>query len=213
MAVRSESEIVLVHGLWFGAWALAPLAHWLAADGTPVRRISYPCTRETLGEHARRLHEFARETDTATRHFVGHSMGGLVILRMLGLFDDVPPGRIVFLGSPLRGSRAARQAEKLPGSQALMGQAEPALKEGYDRCPKGREAGMIAGSKGIGLGRLVGGLDGPGDGTVSLEETRAPWLKAHLVLPVTHTGLVVSKEVARQTARFLQTGAFDDPDA
>ncbi|MBT8051592.1 MAG: alpha/beta hydrolase [Gammaproteobacteria bacterium] len=209
----ASTEIVLVHGLWFGAWALAPLARRLAADGTAVRRFSYPCTRQTLGEHARRLHEFVRESDASTRHFVGHSMGGLVILRMLGLFEDVPPGRVVLLGSPLRGSQTASKAEKLPGSRVLTGQAEPILRQGYDRCPNGCEVGMIAGEKDIGLGRLVGGLDGPGDGTVSIEETRAPWLKDHLVLPVTHTGLVVSKQVARQTARFLQTGAFDTPSA
>ena len=203
------TEIVLVHGLWFGAWALAPLGRRLGADGTPVRRISYPCTRDTLEAHAHRLHAFARENEATTRHFVGHSLGGLVILRMFSLFGDAEPGRIVLLGSPLRGSRVARKADRLPGSSALTGKMGPELKEGYDRCPPGREIGMIAGSKDIGLGRLVGGVGAAGDGTVALDETRAPWLTAHRVLPVSHTGLVLSKEAARRASRFLQTGTFD----
>ena len=208
MAARSDTEIVLVHGLWFGSWALARLAHRLERGGLPVRCFGYRTTRDDLAAHAARLHEFASTSRVDTQHFVGHSLGGLVILRMLMDFEDVAPGRLVFLGSPLKGSVVARRAENIPGSSVLMWQVRGALESGYPAIPGGREAGMIAGSKSIGLGWLVGGTDGPGDGTVAVSETVADGLKDHCVLPVTHTGMLYSKTVAKKTARFLESGAF-----
>ncbi|MGD8346283.1 MAG: alpha/beta hydrolase, partial [Lysobacterales bacterium] len=83
------------------------------------------------------------------------------------------------------------------------------LESGYSAFSGAREAGMIAGDRPIGLGWLVGGLDGPGDGTVALDETHTSWLDEHRVLPVTHTGLIYSPRVAELAARFLQTGTFE----
>lgn len=214
MSERGGTEIVLVHGLWFGSWAMAQLARRLQkATGVAVRRINYRSTRGTLTEHAARLHDFANRPGVRTQHFVGHSLGGLVILKMLSDHGGLPPGRVVFLGSPLQGSRVARKAHRIPGVQALLGDIRGALEQGYTQFPDGRQAGMIAGSTAVGLGLFVGGLGGPGDGTVALDETRAAWLKEHTVLPVTHTGMIYSRQVADLTARFLETGAFDAPGA
>jgi hypothetical protein len=71
-----------------------------------------------------------------------------------------------------------------------------------------RDIGMIAGSRSIGLGLLLGGLGEPGDGTVAVAETRAEGLRQHRLLPVTHTGMLFSKQVAREVAYFLRTGSF-----
>ena len=208
---QEGAEIVLVHGLWFGSWAMAVLARRLRKLGVPVRRINYRTTRGELAEHAERLHDFSMQSGARTQHFVGHSLGGLVILKMLTEYGDVAPGRVVFLGSPLHGSRVARKANRIPGMRALLGKIQDELEQGFHAFPGGREAGMIAGSRPVGLGMFVGGLDGPGDGTVALAETRAPWLRDHRVLPVTHTGMIYSRTVAEQTARFLETGAFGPP--
>ena len=45
--------------------------------------------------------------------------------------------------------------------------------------------------------------------TVAVSETRLPGAKSHLVMPVTHTGLVWSAAVADQVAAFLKRGKFD----
>jgi hypothetical protein len=58
------------------------------------------------------------------------------------------------------------------------------------------------------MGRFVADLPEPNDGTVALEETRVDGMKEHLVLPVTHTGMMLSSEVADRTARFLASGSF-----
>jgi len=209
MEQKNDSEIILVHGLWFGSWAMLQLARRLKkASGLPVRRVNYRTTRGELADHAARLRNFTKQTRAGSQHFVGHSLGGLVILKMLSGSEDIAPGRVVFLGSPLHGSAVARKVEKIPGAAVLLGKIRSALEQGYPVMPGGREAGMIAGSKSRGLGWIVGGTEGPGDGTVAIAETVADGLKDHCVLPVTHTGMLYSPEVAEMTVRFLETGAF-----
>jgi pimeloyl-ACP methyl ester carboxylesterase len=204
------AEIIVVHGLWFGAVFMQPLARRLhRLTGMPVRRFHYRTTRGALAEHASRLHAFAQESGAQRQHFVGHSLGGLVILKMLNTFDDLAPGRVVFLGSPLQGSVVARKARNVPGSEALLGKVQSTLQEGFPVLPEGREAGMIAGSRSMGLGWMVGGTGGPGDGTVAVAETIADGLADHCVLPVTHTGMLYSHQVAEKAAQFLAAGRFE----
>ena len=206
--MAEDSEVILVHGLWFGAWALARLDRKLQAGGFRVRRFSYASTTGDLRAHAAGLWEFARTSQRGRLHFVGHSLGGLVTLRMLNEYEGLPAGRIVLMGSPLDGSVAVRRSGRVPGASKLMGKIRPTLERGYERLPGNRESGMIAGSRSIGLGMLVGGVEKPGDGTVGVNETLNEGLKDHLVLPVTHTGMLYSAEVARQTAFFLKNGRF-----
>ena len=71
-----------------------------------------------------------------------------------------------------------------------------------------RSLGVIAGSLSAGFGRLVSRLPVPNDGTVAVDETRLDGMSDHLVLPVTHTGMLLSTEVANRTARFLDHGNF-----
>lgn len=203
-------QLVLVHGLWFGAWSLGLLARRLARQGYAVRRFRYRTTRAGLDQHAAALRQFVGTPDAPQLHFVAHSLGGLVTLRMLAAGGQLPPGRVVLLGSPLNGSTVARRAGNWPGGKHLFGAVRPALAEGCLDMPPDRPTGAIAGQRGFGLGQLAGGYEGPGDGTVALSETLAPGLAAHLVLPVTHTGMLFSREVARQAGAFLRSGRFDE---
>ncbi|NNK33285.1 MAG: alpha/beta fold hydrolase [Xanthomonadales bacterium] len=203
-----REEVILVHGLWFGPWAFRLLARRLRQGGFEVQRFRYRSTQAYLSAHARSLQAVATASKAERLNFVAHSLGGLVTLRMLSETRGLPPGRIVLLGSPLRGSGVARKSRKVPGSQRLFGRIRPALVSGYDRLATDRETGMIAGSAKVGLGGVVGGTGGPGDGTVSIRETQVEGLRDHLVLPVSHTGMVFSAEAARQAIHFLRFGSF-----
>lgn len=207
--MSAAPQVVLVHGLWFGAWSLAPLARRLHRAGFEPRRFHYRTTVAALDQHARDLRAFVGVAPRTPLHFVAHSLGGLVTLQMLAENPDLPVGRVVLLGSPLRGSAVARKAMRVPGGRRLLGAAQAALEAGFAGLATGREIGMIAGSRGVGLGLLLGGPGGPGDGTVAVAETRAEGLADHLVLPVTHTGMLFSRAVVRQACRFLQAGQFD----
>ena len=82
------------------------------------------------------------------------------------------------------------------------------VRGGPRRWTQPRELGVIAGSTSAGLGRLVADLPVPNDGTVAVEETRIEGTTDHVVLPVTHTGMLVSASVAEHVARFLHSGRF-----
>jgi len=204
----TPGTILLVHGLWYGSWAMRYLASRFKKDGFRTRLFDYQPTAAPLDHQARQLKLHA-DSLTGQVHFIGHSYGGLVILRMLQAFDRTPPARAVLLGSPLNGSKVAARLCGLPGGQILLRQAEPGLIGGCADIPDSREVGMIAGSRPIGLGLALGRPGEASDGTVAVSETRAAGLADHLVLPVTHFSLVTSRQVAGQATCFFTRGRFN----
>ncbi|MDH5241491.1 MAG: hypothetical protein OEW73_11970, partial [Gammaproteobacteria bacterium] len=68
--------------------------------------------------------------------------------------------------------------------------------------------GVIAGTVPLGLGRLFTDFNEDNDGTISVSETRLQGARDHLILPVSHKGMLVSADVADQAAAFLKRGEF-----
>lgn len=208
---KGPALAILVHGLWQSGLELFVIRRRLQADGS-LRALffSYPTVVGTMSNHVRRLIDCARAHKAEQLHFVGHSLGGLVVLRALEVTDDLPPGRAVLLGSPLQGSRTAQSLARLPFGRTLLGGA--LTQECIDWSPREwsgrREVGVIAGSMGFGVGRLLANLEEAHDGTVMVEETRLPGAKDHLVVAASHTGLLLSAQVAEQTKHFLEHGVF-----
>ena len=201
--------VVLVHGLWMGASACALLAGRLRARGLHVVSFPYRSVKHTLEETAERLFRFVTGLGTAPAHFVGHSLGGLVVLATLARHPALSAARVVLLGSPANGCEAAAQLQRSAHGRLLLGAALPGWKPERARGVTRRlEVGAIAGNRRFGLGMLFVRLDGENDGVVGVEETRLPGLRDHLVLPVTHTGMLVSGRVAGQVAAFLAGGRF-----
>lgn len=208
----AAATVILVHGLWMSGFELGVLKHRLESSGElKAVAFSYPSIAGCMSDHAQSLLQFARAQRAERLHFVGHSLGGIVILRALQLGgDDLPPGRAVLLGTPLQGSRAAQGLSRLPFGKTILGMA--VQEECIDYTPREwngpREVGVIAGSMGMGLGRLFANLNTDHDGTVLVEETRLPGAKDHIVLSTSHTGMLFSAEVAEQAAYFLKEGKF-----
>jgi pimeloyl-ACP methyl ester carboxylesterase len=178
--------------------------------GFATRQFSYHTVRHGLDDNAASLHDFLRETPGDTVHVIGHSLGGVIALHALAGDPPARPGRIVCLGSPLRGSRAARGFAGAPFGLDLLGRSirEAVLHAGLPDWQGPREVGVIAGTMAFGLGLLFEKLPAPNDGTVAAEETRLPGIADYVELDVSHTGLLVSEAVAAQAARFLRTGRF-----
>jgi pimeloyl-ACP methyl ester carboxylesterase len=208
--------VILVPGLWMSGLQLTMIRRRLEADGA-LRALffTYPTIVGSMSDHVRRLLDWVHAHPSERLHFVGHSLGGLVILRALQVTDDLPPGRAVLLGSPLQGSRTAQRFARLPFGRALLGGAlaEECIEWSPREWSGRRDVGVIAGSMGVGIGRLLGALEDTHDGTVTVEETRLPGAKDHIVVAASHTGLLLSAEVAAQTRHFLEHGEFSRQDA
>lgn len=203
-----SDDVVLVHGLWFGGPAMSLLARRLQRAGFRPRTFSYSTTREKPERQLAALFDFAALPSGALPHFVAHSMGGLVTLKLMEKYAEAPSGRVVLIGTPLQGSAIAREIRHWPGGRHVLGTAGQTLIEGAGPWPLDREVGMIAGTRSLGLGILAGAAAHRGDGTVLVDETRHEGLQGHIEVRATHTGLLFSAEAARQAAAFLRHGRF-----
>jgi pimeloyl-ACP methyl ester carboxylesterase len=201
--------VVLVHGIWMPGLELWLLQRRLQNQGWPCVRFSYRSVMGTREANLRHLRQFVAAQPAQTIHFVAHSLGGL-LLRWL--FHTAPPanaGRLVTLGTPHLGSAAARQLQQRGWTWMLGNSLELGLLGDAPPWPAQYPLGSLAATRPIGVGPLLGlHLERPHDGVVQLEETKLPGASDWLSLRHSHTGLLFSAEVARQTAHFLRQGRF-----
>ncbi len=186
------------------------LARRLRDCGFRPVQFSYPSVRCDLSHNALRIQRFVQKLDAPVVHFVAHSLGGLLLRVFFHDFPQQRPGRVVTLGTPHAGSQVARRMGSNPFGKVLLGQSfRHGLRGDVPGWDARRELGVIAGSAGLGAGRMLGGLSGANDGAVSLAETRLSGMKAYAVFHSSHAGLLFSREVARAVCHFLQHGDFD----
>ena len=206
--------VVVVHGLWNRGPETWFLRHRLEAEhGFRTEVYQYPSVSGSLGETVEGLRRFVRH-HVGGVHLLGHSLGGMVVLHMLNTMQDVPPGRAVLLAPPARGCAAADGFLQFPwGAAALGASMREVLETEASLEAADREVGVIAGNLPLGLGRLFGSLDSEHDGTVQVKETRVPGIADHVVLPVTHTGMLFAPSVADQAGAFFRTGRFSGCDS
>ncbi len=206
---QNRELVVLVHGIWMTGLEMSLLALRLRAAGYATERFFYHSLFSTPAQNAERLNEFLQQQKAKTIHLVAHSLGGIVLLHLFDKYEDFTDGRVVLLGSPVQGSGVAARLNSASVTRWLIGRSgEQGLLGGAPGWKGGRDLGVIAGSSGFGVGDIVGGMDGPGDGTVSLAETCLPGASDYSQIPVSHTGMLVSKAVATELISFLQTGGF-----
>ena len=201
--------VVLVHGLWMPGWVMKVMEIRLRRCGFHPVVFSYPSMRSSLSHNASLLSHFVAGSTASRIHFIGHSLGGLLVLQMLAEFPEQRTGRVILAGSPYNASCVAtRLSRRKPGHYILgrsmlqwLGQKAPERHTQY-------ELGVIAGRKSIGAGRLIYRLSRPNDGVVTVAETRIPNMSDQIVLNVSHSGMLLSAELAFQAYSFLRNGHF-----
>ena len=191
--------VVLVHGMGRTPLSMRPLARVLEEQGYDVLNWDYSSTGPTVAELGAQLAAAVRERPRAPGarvHFVTHSLGGIVVRAALA--RDPPPdvGRVVMLAPPNQGSRAADVAQPWVGWW-LKPLAELGTGEGSTArtlpVPSGVEIGVIAGAL---------------DAKVKVEETHLAGETDHVVVPGTHSFLMLRSDVQALVLAFLRTGRF-----
>jgi pimeloyl-ACP methyl ester carboxylesterase len=201
--------VVLVHGIWMTGLEMGLLAWRLRQNGFATRRFFYPSLRSTPAENADRLYCFLKQQQAGTVHLVAHSLGGIVLMHLFDRHADLPPGRLVIMGSPVQGSGVARRMDSNHLMSLLLGNSrERGLLGDVPEWRGNRDLGVIAGTDGLGIGSLVGGLSGESDGAVATAETEVSAAVDSCLIAVSHMGMVISSEVAREVIKFLRTGRF-----
>ena len=203
------SQVVLVHGIWVNGLEMQLLGQRLRRCGFTPRRFPYADLRRSPAENAQRLQQWLEQLPGVEVHFVGHSLGGILLLHLFALFPEQRSGRVVLLGTPAAGSGVARRMQHRPLLRPLLGKTvEAGLVGGAPPWSGEHDLGIVAGTVGLGVGLLFGGLERPHDGTVTLAETEVQGARERITVAVTHTGMLFSSTAARQVCSFLSSGHF-----
>jgi pimeloyl-ACP methyl ester carboxylesterase len=201
--------VVLVHGLWMNGLEMRLLRRRLQARGYRLYQFHYRTVGRDLADNAARLNRYlVQQVEGETVHLVAHSLGGLVVRRLLHDFPAQRPGRVVTLGTPHQGSYVAGRASRRGVLRRLLGMSLPALLGEVPPWRADRELGSIAGSLSVGVGWLFRGLPRPNDGTVAAAETMLAGQRDHILLHASHVALLFSRAAAFEVDYFLRHGVF-----
>ncbi|MDH3655557.1 MAG: alpha/beta fold hydrolase [Myxococcales bacterium] len=198
VAASIDRLVVLLHGLGRTRRSLARLDGALREAGFTTARLDYPSTRQSIQEHAATLAELLDHIPTPNRlSFVSHSLGGLVIRQLLR--HDAPwrsaIDRIVMIAPPNRGASLAGSLDKGGVMRGILGPSYGQIAEGFaatlpvPEVPVAIFAGDAAGV--------------PGDGLVTVDETRLEGASEHHVVPAIHTFVMNHPSVIRGAVSFL----------
>ena len=202
-------DVVLVPGLWMPGIAMTVLQARLAKAGYAPRvfvyrgRAPHEANVEAL---ARFVHE---QVGNRPAHFVGHSLGGVVILDMLARHRGIRAATAVLLGAPVRGCMAGRRLGRHALGRWMLGECAPRWQECEARWERPEPLGVVAATRPFGLGRVLGPLPGDNDGVVRVEETTVQGMAQRVLVREGHSVLIVSARVARMVCGFFEKGRFD----
>ncbi|HEV8198681.1 MAG TPA: alpha/beta fold hydrolase [Candidatus Polarisedimenticolia bacterium] len=201
-------EVVLLHGLGRTWRSMRPVARALRRAGFVTHNIGYPSRRHRLPVLAELVAERiarARSADPGGRpgeaaprrppHFVGHSLGCILIRYLLAHRPELRGGRVVLLTPPNQGARAADVFQ--PYVSWLL-RPLPDLSVGG-----GIAAGLVL-PPGVEVGLIAGGTDR----TVRLHETRLDGAADSVIVPCGHSFIMLRRDAQDLTVRFLKTGRF-----
>lgn len=208
-----REAVVFIHGLWLTGLEMSLLRRRIRQCGFVCYQFRYHSLLATPAHNAERLQAFLHDIDAELIHLVAHSLGGVVVMHLFSAFPQQKPGRVVLLGSPLNGSSVALAMNRNAFTRTFLGHArQQGLLGNVPRWKGTRELGVIAGTRGPGLGTLLtlGRLTAPNDGTVAVKETETLGITCHLQVPYSHFMMLFAEPVARAICGFLRKGNFAD---
>lgn len=194
----ADHLIVLLHGLGRTRRSLARMDGALVRAGFTTARLDYPSTRRPIEDHAATVADLLDHVPTPRKlSFVSHSLGGLIIRRLL---DYEAPWRsaverIVMVAPPNQGASLAASLDKGSVMRAILGPSYGQIAQGFATTlpvpdvPVAIFAGDVAGL--------------PGDGLVTVDETRLEGMSEHHVVPAIHTFVMNHPAVIRRAVSFL----------
>ncbi|MFA6439376.1 MAG: alpha/beta fold hydrolase [Bacteriovoracaceae bacterium] len=212
--ITSKNDIVvLLHGLGRGKSIMVPMQEQLNKDGFSVSLVDYSSIGrspdEILKDVSEQINAFITDTNY-TVHFVGHSLGGLLIRAYLDSVKLPNLGKVVLIGSPSKGTPFVDRFHdawwlKMVGPTAVsLGTDDKSFPRTL--LPPYFPVGIIAGiSSVINNDDFIPGED---DGIVPVESTKIEGMSDFILVKVSHSSLPKDKLVIQQTIEFLRNGKF-----
>ncbi len=211
--MQHHEIVIVLHGYMRQRGDVRVLANYLRKEGYGnVIRPNLPTTTASLEECTDKLREDIlnyRISDFDKCHFVGHSMGGLVIRDYLSKFTVHNIGNVVLISTPNNGSDLATKALK---RCPWIKDYSPSV---LDMIP-GREIGKPISKTRIGViagyttsptffGRFI---DSMSDGRVPTESMKFDGMDDYCSLEIRHTRIHKDSATCYLVGTFLKNGSF-----
>jgi len=216
-AENMKSEcVILLHGLARTSLSMDKMADSLEVKGYKTVNYDYPSREKSIKFLSETIIPQALNKCSAYNpwkiHFVTHSMGGILVRYYLSNKSISNLGKVVMLSPPNQGSEVVDKLSNFPGFTLINGAAGHELGTDSESVPLNLgpadfELGIITGNKSLNLilSLLIPGTD---DGKVSIERAKLQGMSDFLVVPHSHTFIMESDDVIKQTIYFLHHGYF-----
>lgn len=207
MLTSQRPHVVLVHGLYMNRLAMKFLEKEFKDQGFETSIFTYPSVFKKAEAHARALIKFIDEIGKPCA-ILAHSLGGLVTRKAISIAPDLAITHVVAFGVPFKGADVARRLARM-NMGLMVGKVIQDLVAVDTGAWNGHaKLGVISGTNQIGLGRIL--IDGslPSDGTVYVHETLIEGYTDHILVPYSHTGMLLQKNIAKQAIAFIDTNRF-----
>ena len=155
--------VIILHGLSRTMTSMRRLSNHVEEGGFDPVLIDYPSGRTTIENLAEGI--YAQLPTEGILHFVGHSLGGVLSVRIAKMLPAARRGRIVQIGAPNFGSEVAERAAIFG---KLIGPALAQLVPHSGEDTESLDIGAIAGTAAIPAYGLITGIEGENDGKVSI---------------------------------------------
>ena len=213
-----SSELVfVVHGLGRTKHSMGIMRRHLRKEGYRTVSFGYDSRKLSIEEAATKLraavsNELKQADAPENIHFVTHSLGGILVRKVLADYHPPQIGRVVMISPPNHGSEIPDRLGGLKIFKKALGPAGLELGTGTNSVPNRLpppdfELGVITGDRS--LNPLFSGyIAGKDDGKVSVESAKLKGMRDFLIVHSSHTWIMNRKEVREQTVYFLRHGLF-----
>lgn len=210
----AQECVVLLHGYFKNNNCMYPIEKKLSEMGYKISNISYPSTEYSIDVLAKEhVAPHIKNMECDKIHFIGHSMGGILIRHYLA--NNLLPnlGEVIFIAVPNQGSELVSQASNSEYlSWMLLG---PAVKEiGHEsefmiNLPLPHyQAGVIAATKSSNPITSLFMLEGIDDGILTYESMKIPNMKDIVEIESNHNQVLYHPKLFDNIINFLKTGKF-----
>jgi triacylglycerol lipase len=206
--------VILLHGLARTHVSMLLLESELHRHGYRVVNNNYPSMRNSIdalaNEYIPPMVAECLKSNPDHIHFVTHSMGGIMLEVYLQHHKIPKLDHIVMLGPPHHGSPWVNKVNKNGFLKVILGPAIEELatkKTKISFKAKQYKIGIIAGNYNLNpFGQLIFGE--PNDGKVGVSSTQIEGMNDFILMPVTHTFMMINPFVEDQIIHYLSDGQF-----
>jgi triacylglycerol lipase len=212
MRTRNNEAVILIHGLGLHSLFMIKIEYFLQKAGYDVYNIDYPSRKYAIDYLTEYLYRKLKQKPLDSYksvHFIGHSLGGILIRNLLSKHRFNNGGKVIALAPPNRGSvlvdrlKHHRLLRMYFGPSALQLGKDSDFLHQLKYLP--HEYYVIAGSRYYSP-FFRNWFEGLNDGVVGLESTIAEGMdmRHHSVFPVTHFMIMFNKKVIDKILEVLK---------